>query len=154
MKINICEKQYSTDKSISAICEEIRGLTGYSDYMVSNIHKKNGDTWYFTFSFTKGKFSRIKSSIISGKVFSKDDGITRIKMKSSSYVSTLFSTAAYIVIVLITSFVRGIILNIVIIAILMISLFLDFIYVRNRESRIDLYEVAKKLKLEETFEDR
>jgi hypothetical protein len=149
MKINIFKRKLELNKSISSVWEEIRNLTGYSDSKVSNIHKENEDTWYFTFYFEKGKFSRIMSATLNGKVSSKDDSLTTIEIKSGSYFVAAFTIAECILLIFVFNFVKEIVLNMAIKVILVICIFFSFIFAHNRESKLNIDEFIKKLHLDE-----
>lgn len=154
MKMNNYKIQYSISKPISQVWEEMHGLTGYADYKVSNINKKNGDTWYFDFYFLKNRFSKILASSISGKAYSKDDSLTSIEIKYGSTASTIYVSAAYIVIALINSFISDSMPNWTAKALFMLCMVFGYIYAYNRASKLSLYEFVKKLKLEETSENK
>ena len=156
MKLNIYKKQFEMNKSISSVWEEIRDLPGYSysGSKVSNIHKENEDTWYFTFYFEKGIFSRIMSGALNGKAKSKDDNLTSIVIRSGSYLATVFTIVQCILIILVLNFVGGIVLNLTIKVLLMICIVFGFMFAHNRESKMNIVEFVKKLHLEEVNREK
>ena len=149
MKLNIYQRQYELNRSISTVWEEVRDLAGYSDSKISNIHKENEDTWYFTFYFEKRMFTRIMSPTISGTAYSKDDSLTKIEMKSGSYLATVFTLLACILFIFVNSFISGIFSNMVIKVLLMTCIVFAFIFIHNRESESNINEFIRKLHLDD-----
>lgn len=147
MKHSNYEKEYTVDKSISTVWEEFHSIKGYYENNVSNINKENMDTWYFTYSFRKSRFSSITLSSVSGKVYSKDDSLTMIKMRSGSYFATLLNIVAYIVLIFSINYSVGIVLNAIIKLVLMIFIVFVFINVHNRETKSNVCMLAKELQL-------
>jgi hypothetical protein len=150
MKMKNNKMQYKINKPISSIWEEMHALTGYSEYKVSNIHKKNEDTWYFDFFFFKNRFSKILANSIIGKAYSKDDSLTSIEIKYESTASAIYALVAYMGIVSMNSFIRDNNLKWTGIVLLMLCISLGYCYIYNKESNVNLYEFVKKLNLEET----
>jgi hypothetical protein len=143
--------QCELNRSISTVWEEVRDLSGYSDRKISNIHKENEDTWYFTFYFEKRRFSRIMSPTISGRAYSKDDSLTKIEMKSGSYLATFFTLTACILFIFVNSFISGIFSNMVIKVLLMTCIVFAFIFIHNKESKSNIDEFVKKLHIEDNM---
>jgi hypothetical protein len=154
MKTKNYKMQYTINKPISSVWEEMHALTGYSDYKVSNIHKKNEDTWYFEFFFFKNRFSKILASSIKGKAYSKDDRLTSIEIKYESTASTIYTLVAYMGIVSMNNFIRDSILKWTAIVLLMLCISLGYSYIYNKESNVNLYEFVKKLNLEDTSKQK
>lgn len=149
MKMNNYKKQYSVNKSISSVWEEMHNLTGYTDYKVSNIHKKDKDTWCFDFYFAKNKFSKVIANSITGKAYSKVDNLTSVEIKYGSTASTFYVFVPFLVISIIDSFIRENPINLTTRVLLMICILAGYTYVFYRDSKLNLYEFLKKLKLEE-----
>ena len=150
--IGAYKKQYSINTSISNVWEEIRGLSGYSDCEVSNIHKKNDGTWHFTFSLLKSRFSKIMSNTIVGRAYSKDDSLTIIEIKYGSTVSSIYLMAAVSIISFIGSYIGDNLLNITTIIILIFCILGAYIHAYHREAKSNLIDFVEKMKLEEASE--
>ena len=111
---------------------------------ISSIKKVDDETWYFTFSFSKGVWYRAYQSTFVGKVYSKDDSLTCIDIESKpNYFDLVISLFLVLTI-------GGIISNVLIYIlrfIILVGVIFSYIYLYNRQTSKDLNEFCESLNL-------
>lgn len=148
------KKQYVINTSISTVWDEIRELNGYYNCEVSNIHKKNDDTWNFTFSLLKGRFSKMVLNTINGRAYSRDDSLTIIEIKYGSTVSNIYLMSAVVIMSFIDGFIIDNIASMATKITLMLCILGVYLYVYDRDAKANLIDFIRDMKIEEASEGK
>lgn len=152
LRFKTCNKEYRTDRDISSVWEDVRNLTCYYDSEFSSIHKRDEATWYFTFFLRDGKYSLITSTLIKGKVYSKDDNLTIIEIEANTTFSTIFLIVMYILCLTLAFLLREKYQILILQAIILLFGLLINAIERNRRMELSINKFAEKLKLQENVE--
>jgi hypothetical protein len=134
-------RHYEVYRDISAVWDEIRSFAE-----ASSISKIDKDTWGFTFSYCKDRYSSLSLPVTTGKASSKGDNLTVIDITSNSFISGSLSIIGFVAMIILINSIKSRTLNIFIKVLLVLGFIFGLVFLHNRETKANICELEQRLK--------